>query len=135
MSLTLINKIFKILNSKEKFLVFLCFILMIISSILEVIGIGLIIPLISFFVEGSNQGGNSFKIFSHIREVFKNFELKDFLILIIFIYLFKNIYITFYHYFTLKTSLKIRNRLVHNIYSKYLGQNLSFYTKRSSRDN
>ena len=132
MSLTLINKIFKILNSKEKFLVFLCFILMIISSILEVIGIGLIIPLISFFVEGSNQGGNSFKIFSHIREVFKNFELKDFLILIIFIYLFKNIYITFYHYFTLKTSLKIRNRLVHNIYSKYLGQNLSFYTKRSS---
>ncbi len=132
MSLTLINRIFKILNSKEKFLVSLCFIFMIISSILELIGIGLIIPLISFFVDGSNQSGDSFKIFSYIRQIFKNFELKDFLILIIFIYLFKNLYITFYHYFTLKTSLKIRNRLVHNIYSKYLGQNLNFYTKRSS---
>ena len=132
MSLTLINKIFKILNSKEKFLVFLCFIFMIISSILEVIGIGLIIPLISFFVDGANHSGDTFKIFSYIREIYKNFELQDFLILIIFIYLLKNLYITFYHYFTLKTSLKIRNRLVHNIYSKYLAQNLNFYTKRSS---
>ena len=132
MSLTLINKIFKILNSKEKFLVFLCFIFNDNKLYSWSNRHWINNPFNFFFVEGSNQGGNSFKIFSHIREVFKNFELKDFLILIIFIYLFKNIYITFYHYFTLKTSLKIRNRLVHNIYSKYLGQNLSFYTKRSS---
>ncbi len=132
MNILLFNKIFKILNSKEKFLIFLCFIFMIINSFLEIISIGLIVPLISFFVEENNQNNSSLRIFSYIREVFKNFELNDFLIFIVFIYLLKNLYVTFYKYFTLKTSLKIRNRLVHNIYSKYLGQNLNFYSKRSS---
>ncbi len=132
MSLTLFNKIFKILNSNEKFLVFLCFIFMILNSVLEVISIGLVIPLISFFIESDYQSEASFKIFDFIRKIFENFEMNDLLIFIVFIYLLKNLYIVFYKYFTLKTSLKIRNRLVHNIYSKYLGQNLSFYSQRSS---
>ena len=51
MNLIAFNKIFKILNLMKKFLVFLCFIFMIINSILEIIGIGLIIPLISFFID------------------------------------------------------------------------------------
>lgn len=132
MNLTLFNKIFKILNSNEKLLVFFCFVFMILNSVLEVISIGLIIPLISFFIENTYQSESSFKIFDFIRQIFKNFKMNDFLILIVFIYLLKNLYIVFYNYFTLKTSLKIRNRLVNDIYSKYLGQNLNFYSKRSS---
>jgi|TARA_B100001093_G_scaffold262053_1_gene250456 ABC-type multidrug transport system fused ATPase/permease subunit len=132
MNLTAFNKIFKILSSNEKFLVFLCFIFMIINSLLEIISIGLIIPLISFFIDTNHNNNDSFVIFTYIRQIFENFKLNDLLILILFIYLFKNLYIIFYNYFTLKTSLIIRNRLVHNIYTKYLGQNLNFYSKRSS---
>ncbi len=132
MNLIAFNKIFKILNSDEKFLVFLCFIFMIINSILEIIGIGLIIPLISFFIDSKYNENDAFIIFTYIRQIFENFKLNELLILILSVFLFKNIYIIFYNYFTLKTSLVIRNRLVHNIYTKYLGQNLNFYSKRGS---
>ena len=134
MNLIAFNKIFKILNSDEKFLVFLCFIFMIINSILEIIGIGLIIPLISFFIDTKYNENDAFTIFTYIRQIFENFKLNELLILILSVFLFKNIYIIFYNYFTLKTSLVIRNRLVHNIYTKYLGQNLNFYSKKGSTE-
>ena len=70
MNLIAFNKIFKILNSDEKFLVFLCFIFMIINSILEIVGIGLIIPLISFFIDSKYNEYDAFIIFTYIKENF-----------------------------------------------------------------
>ena len=45
--INLFNKIFKILDSKEKFTFFILIILIIINTFLELLGIGLIIPIIS----------------------------------------------------------------------------------------
>ena len=45
--INLFNKIFKILDSKEKFTFFILIILIILNTFLELLGIGLIIPIIS----------------------------------------------------------------------------------------
>ena len=67
----------------------------------KIIGIGLIIPLISFLLT-QNIRNDAFTIFTYIRQIFENFKLNELLILILSVFLFKNIYIIFYNYFTFK---------------------------------
>ena len=70
MNLDQIIKIAKLLNKKEKILIFFLFVMMIINSFLEILSIGALIPLIALFFEGNNSS-----IFANIpvlQNVFSN---------------------------------------------------------------
>lgn len=129
-----IQKIFKITNKKENLLLFLCFLLMIINALFELLSIGLLIPLISFFFNSVPSTHSYIPFFQSIRSYFEIFTFNQLLIFILFIFLLKNIFITFYNFFVGNIVLKIRTRLVENLYNKYLFQDFQFFLKKNSSE-
>ena len=131
-----INKIKKLLNKKEKTLIFFLFIMMILNSFLEILSIGALIPLILLFFEG-----NSFSTFSNIpvlQTIFSNLsftlDIKEVLILIVLIFSVKNLFIIFYHFCLGKIMMNIRLRFVNDLYKRYLSQNYEFFLSKNSAE-
>jgi ABC-type bacteriocin/lantibiotic exporter with double-glycine peptidase domain len=128
-----IHKVFEIINTREKVLLLLCFLLMLGNTFLELLSIGILIPLISLILNAniySNE--SSFAIFQFIRSYFDVFTLNQILIFILFIFLLKNLFIVFYNFYTGNVALRIRVRLVQDLYKKYLFQDFQFFLKRNS---
>jgi ABC-type bacteriocin/lantibiotic exporter with double-glycine peptidase domain len=128
-----IQKVFEIINTREKVLLLLCFLLMLGNTFLELLSIGILIPLISLILNAniySNE--SSFAIFQFIRSYFDVFTLNQILIFILFIFLLKNLFIVFYNFYTGNVALRIRVRLVQDLYKKYLFQDFQFFLKRNS---
>ena len=128
-----IQKVFEIINTREKVLLLLCFLLMLGNTFLELLSIGILIPLISLILNAniySNE--SSFAIFQVIRSYFDVFTLNQILIFILFIFLLKNLFIVFYNFYTGNVALRIRVRLVQDLYKKYLFQDFQFFLKRNS---
>tara|TARA_X000000368_G_C23040986_1_gene716885 strand:- start:800 stop:2503 length:1704 start_codon:yes stop_codon:yes gene_type:complete len=131
-----INKIKKLLNKKEKILIFFLFVMMIINSFLEILSIGALIPLIALFFEGNNSS-----IFANIpvlQNVFSNLtfilDIKSILIIIALIFFVKNLFIIFYHFCLGKIMMHIRLRFVKHLYKKYLSQNYEFFLSKNSSE-
>lgn len=104
--------VYNILNSKFKFQVKLIFLLLLVSSLLETLNIGLLIPVLSgIFSEGDNKYLNYLQNYFNVDEINKNF----FLIIFIFILILKNIFNIYFNYkqtyFTASLKLFLNNIL------------------------
>ena len=104
----MIKKTFKILppEFKKKSTIFIFF--LIFATILETISIGAIFPLIELAVNGNfseNIFGLGVKNFLNIDN--RHHLIKYLIILIIFLFLFKSIYLLFFNYWHLKFSQNI----------------------------
>jgi ABC-type bacteriocin/lantibiotic exporter with double-glycine peptidase domain len=129
-----ILKIYRITNKEENIYLFLCFLLMIINALFELLSVGLLIPLISFFFNSAPSNHSYIPFFQSIRSFFEIFTFNQLLIFILFIFLLKNIFITFYNFFVGNIVLKIRTRLVEDLYNKYLFQDFQFFLKKNSSE-
>ena len=128
------KKIFKILDKDQtkKFKVLV--ILMFFAMFLETIGIGSIIPLISYFTNqnillSNNNILNEFFSSSNIPE--ENI-LSYILILIIFIFLIKNLYMGLYGWLESKFAYKVRYDLGTKLFDKYLNSPYLFHVENNS---
>lgn len=127
------STIIKNLNPKHLRLFSFSIVLMIINYLLEILGIGMIIPLIYFFLDlAPDNLSNHNILFQNIVVYFKDFNITQISLLLIFIFIFKNLFNIFFQYFILWNSVNIRNEISTNIYKKYLSQDIEFFTKRNS---
>ena len=129
--INLIKELFAVLPEKKKKNLNLIFLSLALAGFLETIGIGLIVPLISEIL------GTSIDIFS-IKGIF-NFDgidkktiIINLTIIIIFVYLFKGIYLTFLEFYIQKFTQRIKVEISLRLYDKYIDNNYELTVNSNS---
>ena len=126
-----IKHIFELLLKEEKKKFFLLICAMVIAMLLETIGIASIIPLINILSGNSSSLSFFDSIINNLGIEEKN--LIQFSIILIFtIYLFKNIYLSYYYYLENKFAYKTRFNLGSKLYNKYLERPFSYHSQTNS---
>jgi ABC-type multidrug transport system fused ATPase/permease subunit len=129
-----IIKILKILDFKKKKEFKILIVLMFFSMLLETIGIGAMIPLINFFTDQNiilpyNINFSETLLSFGISE---NHIINIILIIIVTIFLLKNIYLGFYSWIESKFAYKIRFDLGVRLFNKYLYSPYEFHLSNNS---
>lgn len=128
-----LNKIIAILDKKDRKSLFILGIFLFISLLLEIMGIGMIIPLLSIFLD-SNQ---DFLILFKIKDYNEDYILILFTLVIFILYVFKSIFLivlsTKQNRFIYNLSARISNKIFENIlnleYQTFISKNSSEYVK------
>ena len=124
----MLKKILFVLNKKEinsftkiSFFVFL-------GVFIEMLSFAIIIPVFNILFSDTIPDNNFVNYFDNSRDFLgeKNFKI-GILALMLFIFLFKNIYLIFLNYFNRKLFYLINIRLSNSLFSLYLRQNYSFF--------
>jgi len=129
--INLFNKIFKILDSKEKFTFFILIILIILNTFLELLGIGLIIPIISIIFSPDMLPKSIMEI-QIIRDfvISKNF-VAYLLFLMMGIYFVKNILLGLIHMLQTNYIFTLQKRISEKIFKNFLSEDYLFHIKNS----
>lgn len=115
-----IFKIFNILDhSKKKFFLFLIF-LMLIATLFEMIGIGLILPIMDFMIGGELGKNFTNKIFNFLNINNPEYEVFFLLLFLFIIYSIKISFLTFLSFFQSKFSFSFQENLSKKLFFKYL---------------
>lgn len=126
-----INKIFSLLEDKEKNQFLKLVILMFLASILETLGIASILPLINFLTDQEKSINFLENFFIDLTFFGNNYMI--FLICIIFsVYFVKNIFLSFYYWFENRFSYNTRFNLGVRLYKGYLDSPYKFHLKNNS---
>lgn len=128
-----LKKIFHLLpdEHKSKAIFFVAFLL--VATILETLGIGLIFPLLELVINGET----SKNIFSqNLKNFFQNNEIsiQDLIYVILFLYFLKTIYLIYFNYWQQKFSQKIYKDLSLKLLYHYLNSPLKFYYDKNSSE-
>ena len=119
----IVSNTFSLLKIKERFLMFVILLLMIFYSILEIISVGILVPLVSIlFGDISSYSLVQNKFLSQFFYYFLAFDIKNLLFLVVIFFFFKNILIFIFIFIQNFIIFNIRKRIVHNLYQKYLNQ-------------
>ena len=126
----IIKKTLEILTKKDKINFTIAIFFLTIKSILEVLGIGLIIPILNFT---ANQNKNNF-IYDYFPSLEKmsNHEFIFLLVFIfIFIYLIKSLFIIFYYSWSARFVNSLSVSLTMRVLKKYLNKNYIFFLENN----
>lgn len=126
----MLSKVLKILNSTEKKNLLIIAILMFLGAIFEMMGIGLIIPIVVLVIRGKDTllQVNFLSEYKDFINLFSDFQLLGFtLLLTISIYLIKYLFLIILYWYQYNFSYKILNRIVNNILEKYLIKPYSYF--------
>ena len=126
-------KLKSILTSKQLNLVYFFIFLSLITMIIELIGLGLIIP----FVKSLMSDGTDITIINYLNMINlypenKNELIFIFIIFISIIYTIKTIYLTFFSYAQTKLLADLRVSLSDKIYNIYLNKPFEFHLNNNS---
>jgi ATP-binding cassette, subfamily B, bacterial PglK len=135
-------KIKYLLNKGEKFSLNLILLFILITSLLETLGIGLIIPVIKvIFSQNLDSFLISLKEFfliKHFIDYLITFERVQLIVLLLsilcFFYLIKSVMIVIFIWLREIILDKINDRLTGELFNKYLNQEYTFHTKNNSAD-
>jgi ABC-type bacteriocin/lantibiotic exporter with double-glycine peptidase domain len=126
-----LKKILIILSKKEKKKIFLSLIFSIIKSILEVVSIGLLIPILSI---ASSQDNKYFV--NNYFSIFQKFNSKEaiffFILIFIFIYLIKTSFIIFYNRWSSRFVQNLSVDLMKKVLDTYLSKKYIFFLENNS---
>ena len=129
----MIKNLHLIFNKDQIISFILIAIFVVVTTILESLSIGLIFPILSFMVEGTN---NSNVFFTFLYEKFNFFqssnEINFYLILFAIIYLLKIIFLISFSWYKNKFVWDIHNYLSKKIYKKYLEQDINFFKNNNT---
>jgi ATP-binding cassette, subfamily B, bacterial PglK len=127
------KKFLTILEQSEKKNLFFLFLLMIIASFLEMLSIGIIIPLINFLLNPENTGNDIFSFIPRLSSDFLDLSYINFIILtILFVYILKNLFIFFYTFFSSKVILKLKASISKRLFAQYLKKDYLFHLNNNS---
>jgi ABC-type multidrug transport system fused ATPase/permease subunit len=129
--INLFSKILKILDKKEKFIFFILIILIILNTILELLSIGLIIPIISIIFSPDMLPKSIMEI-QIIRDfvISKNFVVY-LLSLMMGIYFMKNILLGLIHLLQTNYTFTLQKRISEKIFKNFLSEDYLFHIKNS----
>ena len=134
----ILNQVSHLISKKQKILMFFSFILVILVSLLETIGLGSIAGFVYFIsnpevlIDKIPQNFNFLKVLLKSKTQLEIvIYLSAFLVLF---FLIKNLFVVGYHYFTgyLKKLINVRN--TKRLLSKYLEEDYTFYSEKSSKE-
>lgn len=126
----------KLIDKKDKFNLIFLFLILIVSTLLEMIGIGVIPIFTMIFIEPSS-------IIEYLPELFNyNFiydlDKKDLAlymsIIIVIVFMLKNSFLIFVNYFSGMISKRIRENLTNKMFRNYINSNYEFHIQRNSAD-
>ena len=131
-----IKKIFFILNKKERISVTLLMIIGFFSSLIEMFGIVMILPIFDIlFGENFEKYLNFLNPYFNLLEFFNGKNLKIFILTFIFIiFLLKNILLTIVNYFTTKIFFSIQTRIANDLFFNYINSDYSFFLTTKSEN-
>ena len=121
----------KLINLKEKILILILTIFILISMLLEVVSIGAIIPVISSLLE-HNRFSENFDFLNNFRffELLKNFSIFFILIGFAVIFILKNFFVYFTHVFNSFVLNNITRRLSKNLFKNFSNLTYEEFTER-----
>lgn len=126
----MLNKILNLLDKKQKIEIFFALSLLIFTSFLEIIGIGLIPILLSFFLDSSFIF-NKFDELNFLKILIQNLSEKEVILIlcisIVSIFLFKNIMLGLTKYYQSKILKDITQKNAEYLYNNYLNQPFKFF--------
>ncbi len=129
------NNVWKSLPSELKKKSTILFILILISTCLEVLGIGLIVPVVLFFIEDDLVLKYPF-LHSVVSYFFfepnKIDYIKFGLIILLGVYFIKNSFLTFFAYYESKFVNEVRSSISNKLFKYYLCEELAFHNKMNS---
>jgi len=123
-------------DAKDRFNLSILFLLLIVSTLVEMIGIGSI-PIFAMVIFEPNliiEKIPSYFNFEFILEVDKKKLTLYSSMIILFIFLLKNIYLGFFNYFNVYTIQRIRSNLYNKMFNNYIQSNYEFHIKRNPAD-
>ena len=124
-------KTIKLINLKEKILISILTIFILISMLLEVVSIGAIIPVISSLLE-HNRFSENFDFLNNFRffELLKNFSIFFILIGFTVIFILKNFFVYFTHVFNSFVLNNITRRLSKNLFKNFSNLTYEEFSER-----
>jgi len=125
-----IYKILAVLTKKNKAaLIFIAF-LSIVKTIIEIVGIGLLIPILSILSNAETKNQILF-YFPFLKESNETQIILFFIILFIFFYLIRTAYIIFFNIFSAKYFHNLYAELAEKLLKKYLNNKFIFFTQNN----
>ena len=120
-------------NDQKKFF-YLLVVMMVIFSLLEMVSIGLIVPIFSTILD--INANSKFTFFENLFFDFSNYDqttiLKYLFSIFVLLFVFKFLYSALFFYFRNKLTFTIRNDLSKRIFLVYLKRPFSFHLKNNS---
>ena len=131
---TYLKKIFDILDAKQRSLFFMLSFLFILLALIEVLSIGIILPVIYVLIDQSSEVYKYiFSIYSYFIENLSHQNLIIIsLLIVILIYLIKAVLYAFITWLSLKVTAKINIELTNKLYKSYLNESFLFHLSQNS---
>lgn len=132
-----INKIFKIFSQEDKINFFIILILSAAGAFLEMIGISIFIPIITVLLGQRVNFENSTFLndyFDFISSMNNTDSINFLLLILIIIFLIKNSYLFFLHYYNNRFVNIFGSKISKKIFAKYLSKNINFFVKKNSNE-
>ena len=123
--------VIKLLNKKDKIRLFFLFLLIILNVFFEMIGIGVIFPLLGFLISEKF----ALEYIHYLSFLSEFFELNNknlvifFSVLLVFIFLIKNIITFCFSYFKYKFTYDLLNYFSVKLYNRYIKSDYLYFTK------
>ena len=132
--LNTIRKSFELLEKKDRnFLISLMF-LMLVAMTFEFLSLGSLIPLIDYFTESNLLPSVDSTINSFLSkfEAPKENLLSNLVIIILCIFIIKNLFLLFFHWYETKIVALLRAKISLRLFNKYLNEDYKFYLEKNS---
>jgi len=130
----ILKELNKLLNRDQKIKSIILFSLMIVASFLEMLSIGLIIPILALFLNSETAPYinflNNFGINNYSNEKLFIYFLSFFLLL----YILKISLLTFISWYEQNFTARFREEFSNKMFSKYITQNISFFSGKNTSD-
>ena len=125
---------FSLLNSSHKRKIYSLFFLIFFGLILEMIGLGLILPVVTLLTNKEYLFDNNYflNFYSYIGSPEYKTLVFFVLLILLLVYILKNIYLFFINWLKYKFAYKIRFDLSNSLFNIYLSQKYSFFINRNS---
>tara|TARA_Y100000590_G_C15736503_1_gene1018698 strand:+ start:511 stop:2232 length:1722 start_codon:yes stop_codon:yes gene_type:complete len=121
-----------ILSIKEYRFLYILFFLMLIASLIETFSIGLLIPIISFFIKPDQSN----KFYEMVYNFYSQFQLLSpiltIMITLLIVYLIRFIYLLYFAKVQGKYVLNLKASISKNLFEEYLLKPYTFHTKNNS---
>ncbi len=134
----LINKIKDIVPVNLYYKIFKLLIFALIGVFFELLGIGLVLPVITLVTTGNFEVNLGLGIDKNLNSFFSRLDSSELivipLLILLLVYTIKGVYILFLRFYTAKFSYQFVTKLSNDIYKNYLYQDQLFHLKRNSSD-
>ena len=130
--MTQIKKLFAFFSNSQRTKLFFLFLMMFLSSIFELIGFSLIIPIINIGLDNSLSNVNFFNNFSNFFNIRPESQLLFFILLFVSVQIIKVIFLIWYLWFENNYIYSFKKNLFEKLFKKYLFGKYSIILKESS---